>query len=106
MEVTIGEIIENISLENINVEAIVCYADNKIVDIVFNGINDASGYQKLPSELGLDVCKIVNMSNVDYYVESIVDILRNDIINYQSGNRNSILKKKIRDVEMYTYGWE
>lgn len=106
MEVTIGEIIENIRLENINIEVIVGYADNKIADIVFNGFNDASGYQMAASELGFDVYKKVNISNVDHYVERIVDVLRNDIMNYQSENRERILKEKIKDVEMNVYGWE
>lgn len=106
MEVTIGEIIKNIRLENINIEVNIGYADNKIADIVFIGVNDVSGYQMSASEIGFDVYQKVNISNVDYYVERIVDVLRNDIMNYQSENRERILKEKIKDVEMNTYGWE
>lgn len=106
MEVTIGEIIENISLENINVETLIGYADNEIVDIIFTGINYAFGYQKKSSELGFDIHKKVKMSTVDYYVKSIIDKIRNDIVIYQSGNRKIVLKKKIKDLEMNIYGWK
>ena len=105
MEVTIGEIIENISLENINIEARTYYASNEIIDILFIGINDATGYSKDASELGIDISKKVDMSNVGYYVESIIDILRSDILDYQSKSREGILKRMIKDVEMNTYGW-
>lgn len=93
METTIGEIIENISLENISLEACVYFADSERASILFTGINDASGYMKEASELGLDISKKVDMSNVGVYVELVIDILRNDIIDYQSKSREGILKK-------------
>ena len=106
MEVTIGEIIKNIRLENINVEAHICYGSNEVSHIVFRGTGYISDYQNTAKELGFDVYKKVDISNMDYYVESIIDTLRNDIMDYQSKNREDILKRKIKEVEMNTYGWE
>ena len=59
MEVTIGEIIKNIRLENINVEAIVYYGDNEISQISFYGIGNALGYSENALDLGFDVTKKV-----------------------------------------------
>lgn len=106
MEVTIGEIIENIRLENINVEAIVYYGDNEISQISFYGIGNALGYSENALELGFDVSQKVKMSSVEFYVERIIETLRKEIMIYQKEERENVLKRKIKDVEMNTYGWE
>ena len=106
MEVTIGEIIENIRLENINVEAIVYYGDNEISQISFYGIGNALGYSENALDLGFDVSQKVKMSSVDFYVERIIETLRKEIMIYQKEERENVLKRKIKDVEMNTYGWE
>ena len=106
MEVTIGEIIKNISLENINVETIVYYGDNEISQISFYGIGNALGYSENALELGFDVSQKVKMSSVEFYVERIIETLRKEIMDYQKEERENVLKRKIKDVEMNTYGWE
>ena len=106
MEVTIGEIIKNISLENINVETIVYYGDNEISQISFYGIGNALGYSETALELGFDVSQKVKMSSVEFYVERIIETLRKEIMIYQKEERENVLKRKIKDVEMNTYGWE
>ena len=106
MEVTIGEIIKNISLENINVETIVYYGDNEISQISFYGIRNALGYSENALELGFDVSQKVKMSSVEFYVERIIETLRKEIMIYQKEERENVLKRKIKDVEMNTYGWE
>lgn len=106
MEVTIGEIIKNISLENINVETIVYYGDNEISQISFYGIGNALGYSENALELGFDVTKKVKMSSVEFYVERIIETLRKEIMDYQKEERENVLKRKIKDVEMSKYGWE
>ena len=106
MEVTIGEIIKNISLENINVETIVYYGDNEISQISFYGIGNALGYSENALELGFDVSQKVKMSSVEFYVERIIETLRKEITIYQKEERENVLKRKIKDVEMNTYGWE
>lgn len=106
MEVTIGEIIKNIRLENINVEAIVYYGDNEISQISFYGIGNALGYSENALELGFDVSQKVKMSSVEFYVERIIETLRKEIMDYQKEERENVLKRKIKDVEMNTYGWE
>ena len=106
MEVTIGEIIENIRLENINVETIVYYGDNEISQISFYGIGNALGYSENALELGFDVTKKVKMSSVEFYVERIIETLRKEIMDYQKEERENVLKRKIKDVEMSKYGWE
>ena len=106
MEVTIGEIIKNIRLENINVEAIVYYGDNEISQISFYGIGNALGYSENALELGFDVSQKVKMSSVEFYVERIIETLRKEIMDYQKEERENVLKRKIKDVEMSKYGWE
>lgn len=106
MEVTIGEIIKNISLENINVETIVYYGDNEISQISFYGIGNALGYSENALELGFDVSQKVKMSSVEFYVERIIETLRKEIMDYQKEERENVLKRKIKDVEMSKYGWE
>ena len=106
MEVTIGEIIKNIRLENINVEAVVYYGDNEISQISFYGIGNALGYRRTALELGFDVSQKVKMSSVEFYVERIIETLRKEIMIYQKEERENVLKRKIKDVEMNTYGWE
>ena len=106
MEVTIGEIIKNIRLENINVETIVYYGDNEISQISFYGIGNALGYSENALELGFDVTKKVKMSSVEFYVERIIETLRKEIMDYQKEERENVLKRKIKDVEMSKYGWE
>ena len=106
MEVTIGEIIENIRLENINVETIVYYGDNEISQISFYGIGNALGYSENALELGFDVSQKVKMSSVEFYVERIIETLRKEIMDYQKEERENVLKRKIKDVEMSKYGWE
>ena len=106
MEVTIGEIIKNISLENINVETIVYYGDNEISQISFYGIGNALGYSENALELGFDVTQKVKMSSVEFYVERIIETLRKEIMDYQKEERENVLKRKIKDVEMSKYGWE
>ena len=106
MEVTIGEIIENIRLENINVETIVYYGDNEISQISFYGIGNALGYSENALELGFDVTKKVKMSSVEFYTERVIETLRKEIMDYQKEERENVLKRKIKDVEMSKYGWE
>ena len=106
MEVTIGEIIKNIRLENINVEAIVYYGDNEISQISFYGIGNALGYSENALDLGFDVSQKVKMSSVEFYVERIIETLRKEIMDYQKEERENVLKRKIKDVEMSKYGWE
>ena len=106
MEVTIGEIIKNISLENINVETIVYYGDNEISQISFYGIGNALGYSENALELGFDVSKKVKMSSVEFYTERVIETLRKEIMIYQKEERENVLKRKIKEVEMNTYGWE
>lgn len=106
MEVTIGEIIKNIRLENINVETIVYYGDNEISQIYFYGIGNALGYSENALELGFDVTKKVKMSSVEFYTERVIETLRKEIMIYQKEERENVLKRKIKDVEMNTYGWE
>ena len=106
MEVTIGEIIKNISLENINVETIVYYGDNEISQISFYGIGNALGYSENALDLGFDVSQKVKMSSVEFYVERIIETLRKEIMDYQKEERENVLKRKSKDVEMSKYGWE
>lgn len=106
MEVTIGEIIENIRLENINVEVSIAFGDNQRACALFSGINDAYGYRRTALELGFDVSQKVKMSSVEFYVERIIETLRKEIMDYQKEERENVLKRKIKDVEMSKYGWE
>ena len=106
MEVTIGEIIENIRLENINVEAIVYYGDNEISQISFYGIGNALGYSENALDLGFDVSKKVKMSSVEFYTERVIETLSKEIMIYHKQESENVLKRKIKDVEMSKYGWE
>src|SRR5699024_6632211 len=106
MEVTIGEIIKNIRLENINVETIVYYGDNEISQISIYGNGNALGYSENDLELVFDVTKKVKMSSVEFYTERVIETLRKEIMIYQKEERENVLKRKIKDVEMNTYGWE
>ena len=89
-----------------SVETIVYYGDNEISQISFYGIGNALGYSENALELGFDVSQKVKMSSVEFYVERIIETLRKEIMDYQKEERENVLKRKIKDVEMNTYGWE
>lgn len=106
MEVTVGEIIDNIRLEHIDLKTIVYYGDNEIAQISFYGIGNAHGYSRSALELGFDLHQKVKISSVEFHVERVIETLRKEIMDYQKEERENILKTKIKDVEMNKYGWE
>lgn len=105
-EISVLEIINNISWDNLNIDVEIAFADSCPIVVQFRGYDTIEGYSKNNKMLNIDISKKISIDSLNSEVINIIETVKRDINSFKEDERNELISEKIKELEMEFYGWE